>query len=144
MRELVSGNSDVLHSTAWDVQPLEDITELLTDMWAILKRTGGIGLAAPQVGVSKRVIIINYKGFMQEFINPEIIDTCGKRSKSIEGCLSYPVLQVTKWRYKQVKIVGRNKSGELVTRKLKGVAACCAQHEIDHLNGITIADKKEG
>lgn len=88
----------------------------------------------------KRVIVIQTKGFRQVLINPVITGGYGGKSKQKEGCLSFPRLLVQKIRNKQITVEGFNEYWKPVTRKLKGDAARCVQHEIDHLNGITIND----
>lgn len=101
----------------------------------------GVGLSANQVGELKRIIVIHADGFKQVIINPVIIKTYGGKSTQKEGCLSSPGLQVVKVRFKQIIVEGFDENWKPIKRKLKGLAARCVQHEIDHLNGVTINDK---
>ena len=119
----------------------EDCSDLVDAMFHIMYTKGGIGLAANQIGQPKRIIVMHAKGFKQEFINPVITKFYGGKATSKEGCLSVPgsiASKVNMIRYKQVIIEGFDKNWKPVKRKLKGLAAFCAQHEVDHLNGITI------
>jgi peptide deformylase len=134
-------NHSALTSVSKEVERDEDVSELLDAMWLEMKESRGIGLAANQIGVLKRVIIINAKGFSQEFINPVITKKYGGKAMSVEGCLSFPGIQVKVSRYKNIVIEGLDGNMNPVKRKLKGLQAYCAQHEVDHLNGITIESK---
>lgn len=98
----------------------------------------GIGLAAPQVGINKRIIVMLVKGFPIVMINPEIITKKGVTS-STEGCLSRPNRFVKKIRSKNVEASYFDINGEVKNIRLYGLEATCLQHEIDHLNGILIA-----
>ena len=116
---------------------------LFDDMWNILKRFQGIGLAAPQIGSMIRAIIVHTEaGCKIELINPEIelMQRFGK-FHSDEGCLSWPGKRVHVFRYRQVKVKGLDRHGEPVTFGGKMQQAAALQHEIDHLDGINIADK---
>lgn len=118
----------------------EDVTDLIDGMFQIMYESNGVGLAANQVGSIKRVFVMHANGFKQEFINPVITKRrCGK-STAKEGCLSYPGLLMPMTRDKQITIEGFDRDWKPIKRKLRGVAARCAQHELDHLNGITIKD----
>jgi len=130
-----------LHTTAVAVPFNDDITPLIDAMWSIMYAHNGAGLAANQVGVLKRVIMVHVGCFKQVIINPIVMRRYGGRSTAKEGCLSYPGLQVLVVRDHQIAIKGFDQNWKPIKRKLKGLAAYCVQHEIDHLNGITIGDK---
>ena len=129
----------------------EEIKNLGWDMVETIEENEGIGLAAPQVGELKRVIVIHpikerspeekSKKLSQVFINPEII----KRSKETiideEGCLSFPGLFLKIKRAKEVEVEALGKEGEKVQIKAEGLPARILQHEIDHLDGILFIDK---
>ena len=119
----------------------DDLSFLLMEMWGTMDRHQAYGLAANQLGILKRVITINAGGLKQEFVNPVIT----KHSKATatsrkEGCLSFPGLRVDKVRYQQITVEGFDRKFNPIKRKLKGLTAFAVQHEIDHLNGITIGD----
>lgn len=138
---LRKGDDPVLHKGAYPVPPNTDVRSVITAMWHVLTTNRGIGLAAPQIGVTSRIIIVAVDGLKLALINPKITKRYGGKISSKEGCLSYPGKQVTMVRDKQVIVQGYDEDWQPVKRKLRGLAAYCVQHEVDHLNGITIADK---
>jgi peptide deformylase len=120
------------------------INKLLDEMIETMHNAPGVGLAAPQVGVSLRVVVIETpdEGLL-ELINPEIVKTSGTR-QLMEGCLSVPGFQAEIPRSKQVTAKALNRSGKEV--RLKAVDSLLAQaleHEIDHINGILYIDHME-
>jgi len=140
MRPLLRfGSAPALHRVCEIITGDDDAAALLDTMWDAMYGAKGIGLAAPQIGVIKRAIVMHVKGFKLELINPTITKQYGGQVTSKEGCLSYPGVKVNVLRYKCVVIEGFTRDHKPVERKLKGLAAMCAQHEVDHLNGITIA-----
>ena len=105
----------------------------------------GIGLAAPQVGVNQRVIVVDVTPYQPDqepfaLINPEIVAAEGE-VESTEGCLSVPGLLETVTRKEKVTVRGVNERGEEVEIEAEGMLAICLQHEIDHLNGMTIVER---
>jgi len=103
----------------------------------------GVGLAAPQVGVLQRVIIVDVddeKGLI-ELINPEIINLSEEKVIMEEGCLSVPGKTGQVLRPKRVLVRGLNRNGKAVEIKADNLLARALQHEIDHLNGILFIDK---
>lgn len=135
---LKSGRHSALSTVSAPVEQGEDVTDLIGLMWSIMTEKRGAGLAANQLGETKRVIVVHANGFRQEFINPVIIKAYGGRTLNREGCLSYPGMVVKVMRHKQIIVEGFDRNWKPVRRKLKGFAAYCVQHEVDHLNGITI------
>lgn len=136
---LQTRGAPVLHEVAEPVKPGEDVEPLLTRMWEVMIKERGIGLAANQVGVLKRVIIVSIPGgFCQELINPVITKRSGGKVRSVEGCLSYPGAKISMMRDKSIVVEGTDRDGKRVRRKCRGLEAYCVQHEIDHLNGRTI------
>ena len=120
----------------------QELNELVANMWETMYASKGIGLAAPQVGVSKRVVVIDLaeEGSPKlTLINPEIIGRTGK-IKSEEGCLSIPDFRESIQRIKVVKITAQNLSGEKFELEADGLLSRCIQHEIDHLDGILFVD----
>jgi len=120
----------------------QELNELVSNMWETMYVSKGIGLAAPQVGVSKRVVVIDLAeegSGKLTLINPEIIGQSGK-VKSEEGCLSIPDFRETIQRIKLVKITAQNLAGEKFEVEADGLLSRCIQHEIDHLDGILFVD----
>ena len=113
---------------------------LLDDMLETLRSVNGLGLAAPQVGVLKQVVIIELEDKLLELINPEIIEVNGVQTRS-EACLSVPYKNglVERPAFVKVKALNRN-GGEIIAEgeELLAVALC---HELDHLNGVLYIDK---
>lgn len=137
---IVTGQHPALHLIATEVPYKTDVSTLIDTMWDTMCHDHGIGLAANQVARMIRVIVVDANGFKQELINPVITKSYGGKSTAKEGCLSVPGKSITKVRDKKIIVEGFDRNWNPVRRKLKGLAAICVQHEIDHLNGITIED----
>ena len=125
-------------------RPVEQINSriltLLDDMRETLAKANGIGLAAPQVGILRRVAIIeDSDGTIIEMINPEIIERSGMQEK-VEGCLSSPGDYALTSRPMTVKIRAINRHGEIFTLERSELSARAICHEIDHLNGVMCYD----
>lgn len=114
----------------------DPIIKLMSD---ILKETRGIGLAAPQIGVSKRIILVQTEQAPIVMFNPEIVDRTGVHIDN-EACLSLPRLEVSVARSKQVTVRGLDLAGrkEIEVTTSSTLTAACFQHEIDHLNGVLL------
>ncbi len=109
---------------------------LIKDMIETMQQVGGIGLAAPQVGVSLRVIVLQMPGEEPvAIINPAIVKRSGKREVA-EGCLSVPGYQGEIRRSNSVVVKGLNEQGKPVRIKADGLMAQALEHEMDHLNGV--------
>jgi len=112
---------------------------LLSSMAKIMYENEGIGLAAPQIGVDKRIIIVDTGKGLLKLINPQVIEEEGEDSLS-EGCLSLPEIFVPVNRAKRIRIEGLNEDKKLVKLRIEGFLARVIQHEVDHLNGVLIID----
>jgi peptide deformylase len=125
-------------------QPVAKITpallRLLDDMTETMYAYHGVGLAAPQVGVSKRVIVVDAGKGLYQLINPEIIAVSGSETDR-EGCLSIPGVWGEVTRAAAVTVRGLSRSGETVEIEAEGFFARALQHEIDHLDGILFIDR---
>ncbi|MDF2628887.1 MAG: polypeptide deformylase [Symbiobacteriaceae bacterium] len=137
-------NAEVLRKKAKPVTKVNAaIRQLLDDMADTMYAAPGVGLAAPQVGVSKRVIVIDphdeETGLIQ-LVNPEIVAKEGWVSGS-EGCLSIPGYLGDVYRYEKVQVVALDRSGRKVYIDAEGWLARIFQHEIDHLDGVLYTDK---
>lgn len=119
------------------------IEELIDDMFETMYDANGCGLAAPQVGIRKRIVVIDCGDQPLVLINPEILETRGEQTGQ-EGCLSVPgkVGIVTRPNYAKVKALDENMD-EIIVEGTELLARCLC-HEIDHLNGIMYVDKAEG
>ena len=122
-------------STVWDFEVDGNPTELVKAMTKIMFENNGIGLAAPQVGVQKRLFIMGNDQKLFVCINPEIVSFEGQE-RDIEGCLSFPDLWMRVKRYKSVKVKYQMMNGETVESTIEGLASRVFQHELDHLDGI--------
>lgn len=112
-----------------------DPTDLVKAMTKIMFEHNGIGLAAPQVGVSKRIFIMGNNDKLFVCINPYIVTGNGEE-RDIEGCLSFPNLWLRVLRKRQITVKYQTISGETVEQTLEGLIARVFQHELDHLDGI--------
>ncbi|BED93068.1 MAG: peptide deformylase [Candidatus Paraimprobicoccus trichonymphae] len=113
---------------------------LLNDMQETMYKSKGIGLAAPQVGKLRRVIIIDIGDGLIEAINPEIVESSGEQ-KSMEGCLSLPGEMGIVMRPRIIKIKAQNRFGEKIELFGNGMRSNAFSHEIDHLNGVLFKTK---
>ncbi len=134
---------DILRKKSRKVEVIDDrIITLLDDMEETMRSRDGVGLAAPQVGVLRRVVIVDVGEGLFEFINPEIIEQSGANTM-VEGCLSVPdnIGDVTR----PTKVVVRafNRKGEEFELEAHDYFAKAICHEIDHLDGIIFVDKAQ-
>ena len=132
-----------LHKVARPVAAVDDrVRKLVTDMAETMYAAPGVGLAATQVDVHERVVVIDIseaRNDLQTFINPEIIASEGD-AENEEGCLSVPGVFDKIRRAERVTVRALNASGEPFTLKAEGLLAVCIQHEIDHLEGKVFVD----
>ena len=125
-------------------RPVEEITprilQLLDDMHETLEKAQGVGLAAPQVGVLRRIVIVEIGDKKYEMINPEIIATKGKQEE-IEACLSVPDKYGLVKRPAWVKVRATDRNGNVYEAEGDGLMARCFCHELDHLDGTLYIDR---
>jgi peptide deformylase len=127
----------------------KDLQVLIDDMIETLHDAPGVGLAAPQVGVSERVIVVEYGDEEDETIpkklyvvvNPEITQASSELEVGTEACLSVPELVGNVERFCQIVVKGQNRRGQPVKHKVSGWLARIFQHETDHLDGILYVDR---
>ena len=117
----------------------EQIQNLFKQMFITMRHFKGIGLAAPQVGINKRLIIADMGEGLIALANPEIVESKGNDVLS-EGCLSLPEVYVEVERCHEILLTGIDEKGESIEIQAKGLMARVLQHEIDHLNGKLIID----
>lgn len=141
MRTIVKYPNPVLRRKAEPISEIDEtILNLIEDMTDAMYGDDGVGLAATQVGESKRVIIVDAGEGLAVLINPEIIEKGGEETSLEEGCLSLPEIRVDIVRPSRVLLRGLNEKGEQVELEAEGLLARVFQHEIDHLNGVLIID----
>ena len=121
-----------------------EISTLITDMIQTMYESDGVGLAAPQVGHSLRLITLDETGPKERkspmvILNPEFFDSAGSK-ESEESCLSLPTFSCKVKRFETVTVRGMNEKGEAVELKAEGLLAVILQHEVDHLEGRTLVD----
>jgi len=133
----------VLKTRAKEVDVIDErVHRLIKNMFDTMYDAEGIGLAAPQIGISKRVIVLDIgDGETYSLINPEIIERSEDQQEGVEGCLSYPGLQGEVTRNAHIKVKALNPEGEEQQVVAEGLLAKALQHEIDHLDGITFIDR---
>jgi len=117
-----------------------EIRALCERMVEAMMRANGVGLAAPQIGISKRIIILDVDGAFHILINPELVETSEETEPVIEGCLSVPGVDAPVERSIRAVIKGINLQGQEVRIEGEGLLARAMQHEIDHLNGKLFLD----
>lgn len=141
--DLVIYPSSVLRRKAKPIQnPNEKTKHLIEQMFETLEEHRGIGLAAPQIGLRKRLFIVSGVGFKDAFINPEITYRSKEKQEFLEGCLSIPGEKVKVERSKVIEIKYLNRFLEPKSLKAKEELADVIQHEYDHLEGKLIIDYK--
>lgn len=141
LRNIRTIGDDILRKQSKTVDKIDSrVLNLLKDMADTMYGSNGAGLAAPQVGILKRLVVIDMGEGLINLINPEIIESSGSQVVE-EGCLSVP----GKWgkliRPAEVKVKALNEAGEEFTIVGKEALAKCLCHEIDHLDGILFVDK---
>lgn len=138
-RTIVTEGDDVLLKKCRTVERFNSrLFELLDDMTETLYESDGVGLAAPQVGVRRRVVVIDVgdENGLMELINPEIIETSEETATDMEGCLSFPGQWGMVERPLRVRVKAQNRDGEWYEIEGEDLLARCLCHEIDHLNGV--------
>ena len=141
IRKIVTSEDPILRKTSRKVEKFDDkLFALLDDMKDTLKKAEGAGLAAVQVGILRRVVLVDVGDGLLELINPEIIETKGE-IEDTEGCLSVPGEWGLVKRPEYVRIKAQDRRG--VWKRYEGtdLKARCFCHEIDHLDGIIYTDK---
>ena len=140
-KSVVLGEDEVLRKRSRRVDKFDKrLRVLLDDMAATMYKADGVGLAAPQVGILKRVVTIDVGDGLIELVNPEIIETEGS-VVGVEGCLSVPGKRGKVERPERVVVTARNRDGKEIQLEADGLLAVCLCHELDHLDGVVYVDK---
>ena len=154
LRKIVTLPEPVLKRKARAVNKFDkELQALLEDMVETMREAPGVGLAAPQIGLSDRIIVIEYYEREEDeenedapkkvwaVINPEIVKSSEETLLGVEGCLSIPGLVGEVERHAEVQVKGLNRHGKPMKIKAKGWLARIFQHEIDHLNGVLFTER---
>lgn len=142
LRNIVVEGDEILRKKCREVTQIDDrIRGILDDMVDTMRDYNGVGLAAPQIGIMRRIVVVEVEdGEVIELINPEIVETRGKIGAD-EGCLSVPGYVGYVERPEYVKIKGLDRYGKPVVHEGEGLKAVAFCHETDHLDGILYVDK---
>lgn len=145
LRKVVYEGDEILRKKSKPVKEFnEKISLLIDDMFETMKEYDGVGLAAPQVGMLKRIVVIDVGTEDEpnkiELVNPEIIETQGEVDGD-EGCLSVPGKSGRVVRPEKVKVKAYDRNGKEITIEGEGLLARALCHEVDHLNGVLYIDK---
>ena len=143
LRKILTKEDEVLHAVCKPVEVFDEkLAQLLDDMADTLYKAQGLGLAAPQIGIRRRIAVIDVGDGLIELINPVILKKSGKQ-RDVEGCLSCPneYGYVTRPMYCHLK--AQDRYGNFYEKDLKGMFCRCACHETDHLDGKLFLDLVE-
>jgi peptide deformylase len=150
IREIVFTPDPVLRRKARKITNIDkDLQTLIDDMIETMREAPGVGLAAPQVGISERLIVVEYGSEEDEaapkklfaVINPEIVEASEEKVMGIEACLSVPQMAGEVERHQKIVVKGYNRHGKAIKIKTSGWLARIFQHEIDHLEGVLFTDR---
>ena len=145
---LVSYTNPVLHEPTVPITPEEfgspELLALCETLRATIRSEDALGVAAPQVGVSKAVFCMRLGAELLYVVNPVIIESSEAKTKMVEGCLSYPQYLVEMERPDTVEVRFKTPQGESQTMTFTGMEARCFQHEFDHLQGVCFVDGLSG
>lgn len=154
LRKIVTLPDPVLRRKARPIAKIDkDLGALVDDMVETMREAPGVGLAAPQIGLSERLIVVEYYEREEDeedeeapkkvwaVINPEIVKASEETLMGVEGCLSIPGLLGEVERHAEIQVKGLNRHGKPMKIKAKGWLARIFQHEIDHLNGVLFPDR---
>jgi peptide deformylase len=155
LRKIVTLPDPILRRKARPVSTFDKkLQTLIEDMIETMREAPGVGLAAPQIGIGERLIVIEYaeppegedeqeevKPKLYVMANPEIVKTSEEMALGVEGCLSIPGLVGEVERFSMVQVRGLNRRGQPMKVKAEGWLARIFQHEIDHVNGVVFPDR---
>ena len=158
LRKIVTLPEPILRRKARPVSTFDkNLQTLIDDMIETMREAPGVGLAAPQVGISDRLIVVEYADPPEEededaepkeikpklyvMLNPEIVKTSEEKVLGVEGCLSIPGLVGEVERFQMIQVKGLNRHGRPMKVKAEGWLARIFQHEIDHVNGVVFPDR---
>lgn len=141
LRNIRVEGDEILRKRSREISEINDrILTLIEDMKDTMYHAEGVGLAAPQIGILKRIVVIDVGSGPIVLINPEIVNIQGSQI-DLEGCLSIPGVQGKVERPEKVTVKALNENGEMFELEGEGLLARAFCHEIDHLNGTLFIDK---
>ena len=148
VRRIALLGEEVLREPGVEVEAFDDeLRRLVADMLETMYFAEGIGLAAPQIGVSQRVCVLDLRdeddleGGRWVFVNPVLVESSDEEDKQPEGCLSIPEMEDVVTRSARVTVRGFDAEGQAIQVEAEGLLARALQHEIDHLDGILFIDR---
>lgn len=142
--KIIEAGAPILKGTAKPVNHIAKHTKkLLDDMAETMYAAEGVGLAAPQINQSLKIVVLDDGNGLIELINPEILSHSDETEMGVEGCLSVPGYYGSVSRYKKIKVRALNRHGKTVVYEPEGFLARIFQHEIDHLYGTLFIEKAE-
>ena len=143
LRKILTVDEPALHKVCRPVEQFDrKLHKLLNDMTDTLIDSGGVGLAAPQVGILRRVVLVDTGDEILELINPEMLETSGEQ-EGPEGCLSVPGKYGLVKRPMYAKVRAQDRDGNWFEAEGEELIARCFCHELDHLDGIIYTEKME-
>ena len=143
LRKIVKEGDDVLRKHCREVTKFDErLATIIDDMAETMYSAEGVGLAAPQVGILRRIVVMDCGDGLLELVNPQIVKTSGEQIKP-EGCLSVPDRSGYVKRPAEVTVKAQDRNGNWCMYKGTEMKAVCFCHEIDHLDGILYIDKLE-
>ncbi len=150
VREIEILGSEVLRTPALEVEAFDEgLRGLVRDMFETMYRAEGVGLAGPQVGVSRRVVVLDVAAAEDEesegprrfaLVNPVVVEASSSTDRAPEGCLSIPGMSEVVMRPSEVLVTGADPEGAPLEIRARGFLARALQHEIDHLDGVLFID----
>ena len=143
LRRILTAEDPALHKVCRPVEKFDRrLHRLLDDMQQTLAEANGVGLAAPQVGILRRVVIVDTGEEILELVNPELLETSGEQ-EGAEGCLSVPGKYGLVKRPNYAKVRAQDRNGEWFEAEGEELIARCFCHELDHLDGIVYTEVME-
>lgn len=143
LRKILTTEESALHKVCRPVEKFDwRLHKLLKDMNETLQDSGGVGLAAPQIGILRRVVVVDTGEEILELVNPSLVETSGEQTGP-EGCLSVPGKYGLVTRPNYAKVRAQNRNGEWFEAEGTELIARCFCHELDHLDGIVYTEIME-
>ncbi|GHV53840.1 peptide deformylase [Synergistales bacterium] len=141
VREVLVFPNPALRQKAERVTEFDDkLRRLVFDMWETMYISKGVGLAAPQIGVPLRVIVIDWEGSKRLLVNPELLESSGE-IRDEEGCLSFPGIFEDVTRPERIRVAYQDENGERTEEAVEGFFARVFLHEMDHLDAKLLIDR---
>ena len=143
LRQIVTIGEDILYKKSRKVEVFDDrLSQLIDDMTETMYAANGVGLAAVQIGILKRVVVVDTGDGVYELVNPEIVSFDGEQD-GFEGCLSVPGRRGTVTRPMNVTVKAQDREGKEQTFSVSGFTARAFCHEIDHLDGTLFVERAD-